>query len=202
MIPDDSRWSFPANARFTLSESWLVRAPDDDQNPEALVRSYLSAFGPASAADLQAWSGLRGMQAVIKSMRSDLVVFRDEHKRELFDVPKAPRPSADTPAPVRFLPDFDNILLGHADRRRIITDEHRPRVVTKNLLILAAFLVDGLAAGTWKIDRQRNSVTLTLSPFERLKKPILTALSEEGERLMRFVEPEADSYSVAVTSDA
>ncbi|HEX3245188.1 MAG TPA: winged helix DNA-binding domain-containing protein, partial [Chloroflexota bacterium] len=197
MIPDDSRWSFPANARFTLSQSWLARAPDDDQNPEGLVRSYLSAFGPASAADLQAWSGLRGMQAVIKSMRSDLVVFRDERKWELFDVPKAPRPSPDTPAPIRFLPDFDNILLGHADRSRIIADEHRPRVVTKNLLILAAFLVDGLVAGTWKIDRQRNAVTLTLSPFERLKKPILTALSEEGERLMRFVEPEADSYSVA-----
>jgi hypothetical protein len=201
MVPDDSSWSFPANSKFTLADEWIGKAPNADEGPEAFVRSYLAAFGPAAAADMQAWSGLGGMQPVLKAMRSDLVVFKDERKRELYDLPDAPRPSADTAAPVRFLPDFDNILLAHADRRRIISDEHRPRVVTKNLLILATFLVDGFAAGIWKVERKRKAVTLTLTPFEKLTKNVIGTLSVEAEQLMRFMEPDADSYSVQVTSE-
>jgi hypothetical protein len=201
MVPDESSWSFPANSKFTLADEWLGTSPSLDESPEGLVRSYLAAFGPASAADIQAWSGMGGMQAVLKSMRSDLVVFKDDRKRDLYDLADAPRPSADTPAPVRFLPDFDNILLAHADRRRIISDEHRPRVITRNLLILATFLVDGFAAGIWKVERKRKVVTLTITPFEKLTRKAIEALSEEAQPLMRFVEPDAETYSVEIRSD-
>jgi hypothetical protein len=201
MVPDDSSWSFPGNSEFTLADEWLGAAPSSDERPDELVRSYLAAFGPAAAADIQAWSGLGGMQAVLKSMSLDLVTFKDERKRELYDLPDAPRPPADTPAQVRLLPDFDSILLAHADRRRIISDEHRPRVVTKNLLILATFLVDGFAAGIWKVERKRKAVTLTLTPFEKPTRQVIGAISEEAERLLRFMEPNADSYNVQVKSE-
>ncbi len=202
MVPDESTWAFPANAKFTMADVWLGKNPDESEDARELVRAYLAAFGPAAAADMQAWSGLGGMQGVLKGMRDELVSFRDDRKRELFDLPEAPRPPADTPASIRFLPDFDNIVLAHADRRRIIAEEFRPRVVTKNLLVLATFLVDGFAAGIWKIERKRKAATLTLSPFEPINKKQLAAVTEEGEQLMRFLEPEAESYDVQVDTSA
>ncbi|MFN0070183.1 MAG: winged helix DNA-binding domain-containing protein, partial [Chloroflexota bacterium] len=198
MDPDDSPWAFPTNARFTLADAWLGQAPEDDPNPEALVRRYLAAFGPASATDMQAWSGVAGIQAILNTMRPTLVTFRDERKRELFDLPHAPRPPAESPAPVRFLPEFDNILLAHADRQRIIADTYRPLVVTRNLLVLATFLVDGFVAGTWKLERKRHDVTLTLTPFEPISSDAQVALIDEGERLARWVEPGANAYRVEV----
>ena len=106
-------------------------------------------------ADAQTWSGLRDLKETFEELRPKLRAFRDERGRELFDLPKAPRPPADTPAPVRFLPDYDNLLLAHADRTRVISDAHRPKVGTANLRILATFLVDGMVSGTWKIERAK-----------------------------------------------
>jgi DNA glycosylase AlkZ-like len=196
MVPTDDRWAFPSVARFTLAETWLDTQISGDGAPDELVRRYLAAFGPASAADFQTWSGLKGMKSVFTGLRDELEVFEDEQGRELFDLPKAPRPGDDVPAPPRFLPEFDNLVLAHADRTRLLADEHRGAVVTKNLRVRATFLWDGSVAGTWKVERKRKAATLLLSPFESLPKRATKALAEEGEALLRFVEEDAESFEV------
>jgi len=112
------------------------------------------------------------------------VTFTGEKGKELFDLPKAPRPDEDVPAPVRFLPDYDNVLLGFSDRTRIASDEHRKRLSTANLGVLASFLVDGFVAGTWKIEKGK----LKIDPFIKLSKKVRSSLDEEGEKLVEFVE--------------
>ena len=195
-VPDDSAWGFRADPSFTTAESWLGREPGLDEQLETLVLRYLAAFGPAAAVDVQAWSGLSGLRSVLDGLRPRLQVFRDDRKRELFDLPDAPRPPEDTPAPVRFLPGFDNAILAHADRSRIIAEEHRPRVTTRNLLVLPTFLVEGFVAGTWKCARVKATATLTLSPFAALPAATKKRLSQEGERLVHFLEPDAKQHAV------
>ena len=198
MLPTDDRWAFPSQAKFTLAEEWLDRPLSDDPSPEALTLRYLAAFGPATATDVQSWSGLGGMKAVLDGLRPQLVTFRDERRRELFDLPDAPRPDADLPAPPRFLPEFDNLMLAHADRTRVLADEHRGTVVTKNLRVRSTFLWDGFVAGTWEIKRKRAAATLHITPFEPLPSGAADALGDEGEALLRFVEDDAARCEVQV----
>jgi hypothetical protein len=199
MVPSaEGRWGFPRVADFALAEEWLGAEVAADGAPEALVTRYLAAFGPASAADVQCWSGASGMKAVLQGMRDDLEVFAGGRGRELFDLPGAPRPDPDTPVPPRFLPEFDNLVLAHDDRSRLIADEHRPLVTTKNLRVRATFLVDGIVAGTWTIEARRKVATLRLAPFARLSKRTAKALAEEGEQLVRFAEPDAADHAVQI----
>ena len=198
MVPDgDARWGYRRVCDFALAEEFLDGglAP---AAPAALVRRYLGAFGPASAADVQAWSGIAGLKPVLEEMRDELAVFADERGRELFDLPDAPRPGAAADAPVRLLPEFDNLVLAYDDRTRVIADEHRPLVTTKNLRVKATLLVDGVVAGTWTLAIKRKVATLELAPFGRLAKRVVNELTAEGEALARFAEPEAKSYEVAV----
>ena len=170
MVPaDDARWGFGRTSAFALADEWLDAPLAQDGVASALARRYLDAFGPASAKDVQAWSGVGGMQAVLDGMRDELVVFTDERgRRELFDLPDAPRPGGGVAAPPRLLPEFDNLLLAWDDRSRVIADEHRPLVTTKNLRVRATFLVDGVVAGIWTIAVKRRVATLTLQPFAKL----------------------------------
>lgn len=179
MEPTDDPWGFPRAARFGLGAKVARTA-----RPERLVRSYLAAFGPASAADFQTWSGLDG-RAAFERLRGELATFTDDRGRELFDLPDAPRPDPRAPAPPRLVPDFDNLVLAWSDRRRIVADEHRPRIApTKNLRIKATFLVDGLVAGTWKLRGSK----LELEPFDRLREADAEALREEGAALAGFLK--------------
>ena len=189
-------WAYPAAADFTVAESWLGEPLSDDATPHALVLRYLAAFGPASVEDFQTWSGLKSARPVFDALRPALQTFHTERRKELFDLPDAPRPSEDTDAPVRFLPDFDNLLLAHADRERIIASEHRSLVCTKNLRILPTFLVDGFATGLWTTERKRKEATLVIQPFGALAKGRRQELFEEGERLLRFVEEDAQRFTV------
>src|SRR5215212_6048464 len=197
MMPTEDRWGFPADARFGLAECWLRRPVTHEVNLEALVLRYLAAFGPATAADVQQWSGLQKIKPVLESLRSRLALFHDERGRTLFDLPDAPRPLEEIPAPPRFLPEFDNLVLSHADRTRVLTDEHRQFVLgAKNGRIPATFLVDGWVAGTWRVERKREVATLAMTPFAPLSKSAALALAEEGDALLRFLEDDAITFDV------
>jgi hypothetical protein len=182
-VPPRGVWGESGQPTWTMAESWLGRSLDPDPSPEEMVVRYLAAFGPATVADARAWSGLSGLREVFERLR--LVTFRDERGRELFDVPGAPLPDPDTPAPARFLPEFDNALLSHDDRTRIISDEHRKLLVGDRLM--RGVLLDGFACGTWKTERDRGKVTLVIEPFGPLSKKDHDALAEEEERLLHFV---------------
>jgi hypothetical protein len=196
-VPTDAPWAFPAAADFALADQWLSKKVSTSAtSPEALVLRYLAAFGPAAPNDAQAWSGLPALRDVFESLRPSLVTFRDERKRELFDLPHAARPDEDTEVPVRFIPDFDNLVLSHDDRSRIIADAHRGRVTLKNLQVRATFLVDGMVAGTWKSERKRTAAVLVIEPFGNIPKRAKGALEEEGDALLAFLEADAKEREV------
>jgi hypothetical protein len=199
-VTDDPGWGFGPDSAFALAEAWLGKAVPMAEAADALIVRYLAAFGPATVADAQAWSGLRGLQPVFERLRPKLVTFAaDGGKRELFDLPKAPRPDEGTPVPAaQFIAAFDNVILAHADRSRIIADEHRAQVVTKNLLVLPTFLVDGFVAGTWQTAVSGKTATLTVKPFAGVKPPkaAKALLAHEAEALVRFIEPESSKHEV------
>jgi len=199
-VPTDATWGFPASADFAVAEQWLARPIAAESNDVAsLVLRYLAAFGPASVADAQTWSGLRGLRETFERLRPKLVVIPGPRRVELFDLPDAPRPSGEIDVPVRFLPEYDNLLLAYADRSRLVDDEHRSRLVTRNLQVPGTFLVDGRVAGIWKITRKRATATLTLDFFATQPKKVRQALEAEGTALATFIEPDASKVEVAFT---
>ena len=194
-VPPRGTWGRGGAVPAVLAETWLKRPLSDDRSPEEMIVRYLGAFGPATVKDVQVWSGLTGLRTTVEALRPQLRTFRDEQGRELFDLPGAPLPDADTPAPARFLPEYDNLLLAYEDRSRVMIDAERKAVWTKNGL-LASALVDGRVAATWSIVRARTSVTLEIDPLKRLAKRDRAALGEEGERLLSFTDPDATSRAV------
>jgi hypothetical protein len=194
--PGDTPWGFSTNATWNLADEWLGQPVPAKVDTSALIKKYLAAFGPATPADAQAWSGCKGLRAEFEKLRPELKVFQNEKGQELFDLPRAPRPPANTPAPARFIPEFDNLILAHADRTRIVATEHRPALITKNLHVPATFLINGRVAGTWKIERAKKSATLNLHPFAPLPAKAKAELKRECEPLLHFVEPEADSFKI------
>ncbi|MFL5354435.1 winged helix DNA-binding domain-containing protein [Archangium sp.] len=190
-VPPRGLWGVGGQAASTTAESWLGPESGSESSLDALIPRYLAAFGPASVKDVQTWSGLTRLREAIENLRPRLRTFRDEHGVELFDVPDAPLPEPDVPAPPRFLPDFDNVLLSHADRTRIISEEHRKAIAAANGLFLSTFLIDGFVRGTWKLEQDKERATLVIRPFTPLKKPERAALAEEGERLLAFAAPDA-----------
>ena len=188
MVPTEVTWGFAGNAGFVLAEKWLgEKIPTSATALEEMVLRYLAAFGPATPADFQTWSALRDARDAFDKLRPRLATFTDERRRELFDLPGAPRPDEDTPAPVRFLPEYDNILLSHADRTRIATDEHRTSVVRNNLQVIGTFLIDGFVAGIWRIERAKQAAELKLMPFIGIPKKSMPALEAEGGLLLERV---------------
>jgi hypothetical protein len=186
LVPDDSPWGWAGNAPFAVAETYLGKKIAASADAKDLALRYLAAFGPATAADFQTWSGLRTAKAVFEELRPRLVTFEGEKKNaELFDLPDAPRPDEDTPAPVRFLPEYDNLLLAHADRARLMSEEHRKRMATNNLRIVGTFLVDGFVAGMWAAPKKGKQ--LELEPFVKLDRPAKQALDEEASALAAFL---------------
>jgi hypothetical protein len=181
-VPPRGLWGRNGRAVQTTATRWLGRPLERATQPDELVLRYLAAFGPATIADIRTWSGLSGLRQVIERLRPGLRTFRDEHGCELLDVPDGPLPDPDTPAPVRFLPEFDNAVLAHADRTRIVVDPDRRRVLTPK-----TFLVDGFVRGTWRLIRARGLTTLEITPFGRIARADLVALAEEGMRLLTFI---------------
>lgn len=201
-VPPRGVWGEGGPAAHTTAEAWLGRPLDPAPSVDTMVLRYLAAFGPATARDVQHWCGLKRMGEVLDRLRPRLRTFRGEAGGELFDLPDAPRPDADTLAPVRLLPEFDNVLLSHADRARIITEERRKRVFTVNGIIRPTLLVDGMVRGMWKTERRRGAATLLISPFERLAAPDRAALEAEAMALLRFAEADAADYNVRFDAPA
>lgn len=179
--PPTGVWRRRGHVSCALAEDWLGGPLEERPSLRALVWRYLASCGPASIADLQIWSGLRRLKAEVEALRSELTIFRDEGGRELFDLPGLPIASGDEPAPVRFLPEFDNAVLSHDDRRRIVPDEFRPLVFPGYSMVHATVLVDGFVAGIWQI--QGNEVVITqLRPFDP------EILFPEADRLLEFLD--------------
>jgi len=195
-VPPRGVWGKSGPAAHTTAEAWLGRPFDPAPSLEETVLRYLGAFGPATVMDVQTWSGLTRLDEVIERIRPRLRTFRDERSKELFDLPEAPRLDPDTPAPPRFLPEFDNLILSHADRTRVIAEEYRKVIASKNGMVPATFLVDGFVRGTWKTERTRGKATLEIKPFEPLAKKDSDALAEEGERLIRFTGEGAEAFEI------
>ncbi|WP_329171056.1 winged helix DNA-binding domain-containing protein [Streptomyces decoyicus] len=195
-VPPRGIWGVGGRTRYATAESWLGEPLTDGLSLQEVVLRYLAAYGPATVKDVQLWSGLTRLRPVLDGLRDRLRTFRDGAGHELFDVPGAPLPDPDLPAPVRFLPEFDNILLSHADRGRIITDEDRRRIFTRNGIVRATFLVDGFVRGMWAIDRDRDGAVLRVEPFAPLGAPDRAALSEEGARLLAFAAADARAHDI------
>ena len=194
-VPLASGWSYSNKPEFTLAETWLGEKISPEDNLKELVLRYLAAFGPAGVTDAQSWLGMK-LKDVFEELRPQLQVYRDQGRRELFDLPDQVLPAEDTPAPVRFLPEFDNLLLSHSNRKRVVADEYRSRVYLPALRVAATILVDGFVRGAWKVEKAKTAATLVIEPFEKLAKKERMKLTEEGEKLVRFVEPEAKSFAV------
>lgn len=199
--PVATGWSYPAKPEFTLAEAWIGRPIVREDNLPELIRRYLAAFGPASVTDAQTWLGMK-LKETFEKLRPELRTYRDEGRRELFDLPELSLPSADVPAPVRFLPEFDNLLLSHSNRTRVVADEFRSKVYLPALRVSATVLIDGFVRAAWKVEKHKDAATLLIEPFARLAKAEHAALTEEAERLIRFVETSAKSHRVQIAKSA
>lgn len=194
----ESPWAFPTDSAFAVAEDWLGRPfPREAGTPAALVLRYLAAYGPASLADIQSWSGFKGLRETVEALRPRLRVFRDEQQREVFDLPDAPRPSEDVPAPVRLVPEYDNLITARTDDR-FVAKSDRPKVYLSALRIAATVLVDGRVAGTWRLDRKKSAAVLTIVPFAPLPARAKEDALAEADALLRFVEPDAATRDVRV----
>jgi hypothetical protein len=169
-------------------EAWLGASPDRATDVEDLVLRYLAAFGPATAADAQYWSGVPGLGEVFERLRPRLRILRDEGGRELSDVPRAPLPDPDVPAPVRFLPEYDNVVIGHKDRTRIVP-EGVPRW---SAVGWGSVLVDGVFSARWRLFEERSGANLRVEPFRRLSRRERADVGEEAARLGAFLTDDAD----------
>jgi Winged helix DNA-binding domain len=193
-VPPRGLWGAAGQATHTSAESWLcadldagtAAVPAGAVAAEEVMLRYLAAFGPATVRDMQAWSGLTRLGEIAERLRPRLAVFRDENGAELLDLPDAPRPDADTPVGPRFVAEFDNLLLSHADRARIYDDEYRRRIMTVNGIIRGTVLIDGFVAGTWKISAEKGTAILNVSHFEAFSASDREVLEREGDRLLSF----------------
>ena len=198
-VPPRGLWNQSGLARHTSAEAWLGAPLGESDQPDVLVCRYLRAFGPATVADVQMWSGLTRLQAVMDRLAPRLRSFEDDGGRVLWDVPAAPIEDPATAAPPRFLPDYDNVLLGHADRSRMLDAAHRELMVARNR-ILPSVLIDGRVGAVWRLERGTESALVTVDPFRRLDTETADAVRAEGEGLARLIAPEVARHRVQVTT--
>ncbi|QEU90924.1 winged helix DNA-binding domain-containing protein [Streptomyces kanamyceticus] len=192
-------WRRSGQVALTTAGNWLG-IPEDSAaqaGPDAMVLRYLAAFGPASVKDMQTWARLTRLREVFERLRPGLRTFRDENGVELFDLPDAPRPDPDTPAPPRFLPEYDNLLLSHADRTRVVPAEYKGRTWKGNYPY-CVFLLDGFLAGLWRLveDAGSGGAVLVIEPFGKLGRAQRDALTREAERMLKRIAETSTSYDI------
>lgn len=201
-IPPRGLWGTGGQATWAPTQAWLVSGLDPASATDALVERYLAAFGPATVADLRTWSGLTRLREVVERIRPELECFRDELGHELLDVPGAPRPDPETPAPPRFLPEYDNVALSHADRSRLF-DGRGPGIPWPKAPSFGPLLVDGFYRANWKAEVEGDVATLTVEGFAASRAdPAGTAddIAAEGDGLLTFLHPAANDRRVVVAA--
>jgi hypothetical protein len=192
-VPPRALWQRSGQVRLTTATAWLGKPRGKSLTIDGLVMRYLAAFGPASAADVQTWSGLTRLGEVLERLK--VVRLKTEGGQMLYDLPDAPRPDPDLPAPVRLIAPFDNILLSHADRTRVISDDHRKRLFAgKNGVFPGTVLVDGFVAGTWELVGKGEATSMLVQPYRRFD--VVDEVIVEGNRLLELAfgvsDPQVD----------
>ncbi len=198
-VPPRGVWGRGGLPLLATGEAWLGRPIGAETAPDGMIVRYLAAFGPASVMDIQAWCWLTRLGPIVERLRPGLRTFRDEDGRELFDVPDAPRPDPDTPAPPRFLPTYDNIVLSHRDRRRILGDTSTWIVEGgqfDRIFARGSVLVDGFVGAGWRVERHAGRASLLIMPARPLAPADREAVEAEGERLLAFLASEAGDRDV------
>jgi hypothetical protein len=199
-VPPRAVWGQTGLARHAPANVWLGRPLAERPSLETMVERYLAAFGPATVADVQAWSGLTRLREVVGPMRDRLRVFADEQGRELFDLPEAPRPVPDRPAPARLLPEYDNLILSHDDRTRVMSDRDRRDLFKMQNVFPGSVLLDGFVAGSWRLKRSKGTATVTAELFRsRVSARDRDQVAAEAARILAVTAP-ADTPDVRVVT--
>jgi hypothetical protein len=201
--PPAGHWAHGGtNVPYVAAQHWIDGGsrPTEEKAVELLIRRYLTAFGPATLADIARFAGQvpARIRPVLERLAPSLRHFSDEQGRALLDLPRAPRPAADVVAPVRFLPRYDELLIGYEHRERVIAKEHRGAVYSKNAIVEAVFLVDGFAAGTWTLATTKGDAVVRIKPFSTLARSDRAAAVTEGEAVARFMAPDARTHGARI----
>ncbi len=189
-VPPRGLWNRSAPPKFATMEDWLGRPLADETAAESLVLRYLAAFGPATIADIATWSWLTEVRPMMERLRPGLRVYQDEQGRELFDIPDGLLPDPETPAPPRFLPEYDNVLLSHKDRTRITERDRKVPWPAGDGGRMGTFLADGFTAGTWRINREGGRATLAIEPWAPMRNADQSLVEMEAAGLLAFVAPD------------
>ena len=197
-VPPRGVWGATGPAAGAETVAWTGRALAGESSADAVVLRYLAAFGPASIPDVRTWSGLGGIRAIVDRLRPSLQTFRDTAGRELLDVPDAPRPDPGVPAPPRFLPEFDNVLLSHDDRSHINPGRHPVPLRSGNGGVAGTVLVDGLFRGLWSLQREGGGALVRVEALDRFSRAERAAVVAEGGRLAAFAAPDAARHGASV----
>lgn len=197
-IPPSGTWGAGTRATYTTAKHWLGPAAPSDL--PSLFRRYLAAYGPASVMDFQTWTGMTRLKSQLAPALAGLMVYRSEGGQDIYDLPEATIAAPDSIAPIRFIPEYDNILIAHRDRSRILPDEHRKKVFLSAGRVIGTVLIDGFAGGTWNVKKDKTALTLFVKLFEAEPKEGLRAIEEEGNRLLRFFDDSASGHAVVIDS--
>jgi hypothetical protein len=189
--PPRGVWGKRGKPKWQTFTGFLGAGAVGGSSVEDIVLRYLAVFGPASVADIRYWSGLSGLSEVVSRLRGQLRVSIDENGRELFDVPEAPLSSGDLPAPVRFLPEYDNVLLSHADRTRVIPDKRPVPLFAGDGARAGTVLVDGDYRATWRLSVVGGAARITVTAMPGLTRRESDDVHTEGLRLLSFLAPDA-----------
>jgi len=201
--PPAGHWAHGGtNVPYVAARHWIDGGarPTEEKAVELLIRRYLTAFGPATLADIARFAGQvpARIRPVLERLTPSLRRFSDEPGRAFFDLPRAPRPNAETNAPVRFLPRYDELLIGYQYRDRVIAAKHRPAIYSKNAIVEAVFLIDGFVAGKWALATTKVDAVVSIQPFSRLARTDRAAAIAEGEALARFMAPDAKTHGARI----
>ncbi len=193
-VPPSGTWGVGTRASYTTAANWLGEAKSSDL--AMLFRRYLAAFGPASLMDFQTWCGMTSLKKALAPVLKTLVAYRNEAGAQLVDLPDLPLLPEAAPAPIRFLPEYDNCLIAHKNRTRILPERHRKQVFVSAGRVLGSVLIDGFVGAIWKARREKDRARLSISLFETVTAGCQAEIEAEGLRLLRFIDEDASEYSV------